>query len=310
MGTNEKKDIESIYADIIRGYQDEHRKTRIWGTAFKFGVLAYMFFILISGFYVSGMAGETDISEDHIGVVDIFGVIDRESGVNAYSTMKSLQDAFGNENAKAIVLNADSPGGSPVQSDLIHGEIYRLRALYPEKSVYAVIGDICGSGCYYIVAAADKIIVNRNSMVGSIGVKSEGFGYTGLMDKLGVERRSIAVGDHKTMMDPYQPIDEFAVNHFRSHILEVTGKNFKQVIETGRDRNDFGPEVFSGLVWAGEEAIALGLADSIGDVYSVAREVIGKETVYNYSKTKFSMGGLFKSMTSSVLTAIEERSML
>ncbi|HDZ38353.1 MAG TPA: S49 family peptidase, partial [Marinobacter sp.] len=192
--------------------------------SFLFRLLTWAYIILttIAVFGVfygySGGNSEPGADDPHVGVVDVFGTIQRKGGVAANPTIEALTNAFEKEQSTSIVLDMDSPGGSPVQSDLIYREILRLRAEHPNKPVIAVVGDICASGCYYIASAADEIVINRVSMVGSIGVRLDGFGFTGLMEKLGVERRTLTAGENKILADPFSEVNPEVKNHLSEHV--------------------------------------------------------------------------------------------
>lgn len=285
---------ETFYENLISGLLGEQRRNRIWGYVFKFCFLLYLFFTSISFMFLTGV-GNTDVQDKpHLGVVDLLGPIGRSGSINSTTTVKALNSAFEAENSVAIVLNADSPGGSPVQSDIISREIKRLKQEYPDKPVIAVVGDMCASGCYYIISAADQILVNPTSLVGSIGVKMSGFGYTEAMDKVGVERRTISVGDHKTMMDPFSPEDEVAIGHLKERVLKKTHEEFVRVVLEGREgKVKEGGDLFSGLVWAGRESVDLGLADGIGSLHDVAREHASRDDTHNYTIQRRSIKDLF-----------------
>lgn len=285
---------DTFHENLISGMLGEQRRNRIWGYIFKFCFLLYLFFTSISFMFLTGVSDTEAQDEAHIAIVDLLGGIDRKGSINSTTTVKALKSAFEAENSVAVVLNADSPGGSPVQSDIINREIQRLKKEYPEKPLIAVIGDVCASGCYYIVSAADEILVNPTSLVGSIGVKMSGFGYTGAMNRVGVERRTISAGDHKTMMDPFSPEDEFATTHLKEHVLSKTHEEFIRVVSEGRgDKIDNNPNLFNGLVWAGYESIELGLADGIGSLHDVAREYATEDGHHNYTIQRRSLKDWF-----------------
>ena len=202
---------------------------------------------------------------------------------NALDINSSLTAAFENENSAGVVLRINSPGGSPVQAGMMNDEIQRLRKLYPTKPLYVVIEDICASGGYYVAVAADQILVDKASLVGSIGVIMEGFGFTGLMDKLGVTRRMITAGSNKGMMDPFSKENPQQVEMIKAMIGEIH-QQFIEVVKAGRgDRLKETPEMFSGRVWNGEQAIKIGLADGYGTVDSVARDVFKAPDILDYT---------------------------
>ncbi len=195
----------------------------------------------------------------------------------------ALQSAFSDKGTAGIIMRINSPGGSPVQSGIVYDEIRRLRAKHPEIPLYVVVEDICASGGYYIAAAADKIFVDKASIVGSIGVLMDGFGFTGIMDKAGVERRLLTAGSNKGFLDPFSPQDQKQKEHAQVLLGEIH-KQFIEVVRKGRgNRLKESPEMFSGLMWTGSQSIAMGLADDYATVESVARDLIKAEVVLDYS---------------------------
>jgi protease-4 len=198
--------------------------------------------------------------------------------------MGGLQAAFKDKNTKGIVIRINSPGGSPVQAGYIYDEIKRLRGLHPEIPLYAVVEDICASGGYYIAAAADKIYVDKASIIGSIGVLMDGFGFTGTMEKLGVERRLLAAGDNKGFLDPFSPIQEKQKAHAET-MLDDIHQQFITVVRQGRGKRlKETPDMFSGLLWVGQKSIELGLADALGGLDYVARDIIKAEDIVDYTQ--------------------------
>jgi protease-4 len=260
----------------------EQKRARRWGIAFKILTFGYLFILLFIG--LGWLGGSEVISTgDHTAVVDLNGVIAADSRANAVDVVAGLKNAFEAEGAKAVVLRINSPGGSPVQAANINDEIRRLRGLHPEIPLYAVVEDVCASGGYYVAVAADKIFVAKASLVGSIGVLMDGFGFTGTMEKLGVERRLVTAGDNKGFMDPFSPIDETQRGYVKSMLGDIHGQ-FIEAVRVGRgERLKENDETFSGLVWTGERSIELGLADALGSVAYVAREIVEAETIVNYS---------------------------
>lgn len=221
--------------------------------------------------------------ERHTAMVTLEGEISSSTMANAMDINSSLDAAFENEHSVGVVLRINSPGGSPVQAGMINDEIHRLRKLYPNKPLYVVVEDICASGGYYVAVAGDQILVDKASLVGSIGVIMEGFGFTGLMDKLGVTRRMITAGSNKGMLDPFSKEDPKQIAMVRTMIDEIH-QQFIQVVKEGRgDRLKDAPELFSGRVWNGEQAVKLGLADGYGTVDSVARDVFKAPDVLDYT---------------------------
>jgi protease-4 len=260
----------------------EQRRARYWGIFFKSVTLLYLFLLL---FVAMGWLGARDIAASgrHTALVQVSGVIGPESRASADQIMAGLQAAFKDSNTAGVIIRINSPGGSPVQAGQINDEIRRLRALHPDIPVHAVIEDVCASGGYYVAAAADRIYVNRASLVGSIGVLMDGFGFAGAINRLGVERRLITAGDNKGFLDPFSPLQPRQREHAQSMLNQIH-EQFIAVVKQGRgDRLKPVPELFSGLVWTGERSIELGLADALGSVESVARDVIKAETVVDFT---------------------------
>lgn len=268
--------------ELASGALVEQRKTRRWGLFFKFLMVAYIGFVTVMAFRQQ-IFPQTPVSEEHTAMLVLSGNIAVDGdGISSRSVLPSLRDAFEEESAKAVVLRINSPGGSPVQSGIIYDEIQRLRAEYPEKKLYAVVHDVAASGGYYIASAADEIYVDKASLVGSIGVITNGFGFVGTMEKLGVERRLVTAGENKGMLDPFSPSRESDVAHMRTLVAEIH-EQFKQVVRDGRgERLKDNGDIFSGKFWTGSQAIELGLADGTGDEYFVAREVVGVEELREY----------------------------
>ncbi|MGA8882063.1 MAG: signal peptide peptidase SppA [Acinetobacter sp.] len=265
---------------------EEQRRARRWGIFFKFLTFAYLLFILVAlGKSCSTAAtGDTGAAGSHIAVVDIIGTIaaDKQS-VNSTDTIRSLRKAFENKQSQAVVLNINSPGGSPVQSDEIWQEIQYLKKQHAGKKLYAVIGDTGASGAYYIASAADEIIVNPSSLVGSIGVIMPNYGVNGLLQKLGVEDRTMTSGANKALLSMTQPVDPAQKAHVQA-VLDNVHEHFINAVKQGRGKklksND--PAIFSGLFWTGDQAIKLGIADRAGSLNTLKRE-LKIEKAINYT---------------------------
>ncbi len=261
----------------------EQRRTRRWGVFFKLLLFVYLFVILMLAMRSPELEDAKLKGEDHVALLEVNGVISDATEANAETLIEGLREAFGDEHTKGVILRINSPGGSPVQSDYVYREIKRLRAEHQDIPLYAVIVDIGASGAYYIASAADDIYVNPSSIVGSIGVLMNGFGFTGSMEKLGIERRLLTAGENKGMLDPFSPLQEKDVEHVQG-MLDDIHVEFIEAVKKGRgERLGDNPELFSGKFWAGNKAIALGLADDIGDVDHVAREVIGEENIVDFT---------------------------
>ena len=266
---------------------EEQRRSRRWGIFFKILTFLYILFVLVALVKSCSLSSADDASmtsENHLGVVNIVGTIDSSSqGVNSTDTIKSLKKAFEAKSAKAVVLNVNSPGGSPVQSDDIWQEIQYLKKQYPDKKVYAVIGDMGASGAYYIASAADEIWVNPSSLVGSIGVIMPNYGVSGLAQKLGVEDRTMTSGNNKDILSMTKPINPEQRAHIQA-LLDNVHDHFIDAVKQGRGAKlkSQDPAIFSGLFWTGEQAIKLGIADKAGNIESLKRELKVKKTV-NYT---------------------------
>ena len=259
----------------------EQRRARRWGILFKFLIFAYLFIML---FIAMGWFGKKDSTGGkHTALVEINGVIASGSPASADAVMQGLADAFKDKRTQGVILRINSPGGSPVQSGYISDEIKRLRVKYPDIPLYAVVEDVCASGGYYVAVAADKIYVNKASLIGSIGVLMNGFGFTGTMEKLGVERRLLAAGENKGFLDPFSPLNDEQKNHAKQMLTEIH-EQFVEVVRKGRGKRlKETPDMFSGLVWVGQKSIDLGLADALGSTEQVARDVIKAEDIVDFT---------------------------
>lgn len=269
-----------LMRDVFKAHIKEQRAKRRWGIFFKGAFLAYLAVLFF-------MAPDTGISKlhksAHVGLIDINGVIGADSPVNADAVVQGLRQAFEAEKAQAILLRINSPGGSPVESGLIYDEIVRLRQKYPDKKVYAAVTDMAASGGYYIAVAADEIYADKASIVGSIGVIAPVMGFTELMTKLGVERRTLTSGKYKAMYDPTAPVNPEEAAWLQA-ILDNVHQQFIAVVKAGRgDRLAKDPNIFTGLMWTGEQALKIGVIDGLGSPGYVTREIIGNEVVVDYT---------------------------
>ncbi len=275
----ERKLVENLATDALK----EQRRRRRWGIFFKLIGVTYfgaLIWLMWSGRNLDG----TIDGSPHTAVIEIEGVIAANGQASAERINAALREAFKNKGAKAIVLKINSPGGSPVQAGQIYDEIKRLRALNKDTPVYAVVEELCASGGYYVASAADKIYVDKASLVGSIGVIMDSFGFTGAMEKVGVERRALTAGENKAFLDPFQPAVPAQVEYAKSMLSEIHNQ-FIDAVRKGRGKRlHETPEMFSGLVWTGAKSVELGLTDAIGDVRSVARDVVKAETLRDYTE--------------------------
>ena len=273
----------------------EQRRTRRWSIFFK--LLFFTYIIIISGLAMSPMSDVTSLSNgSHTAVVEVKGVILSGGEADADSIIKSLNNAIKDPNTKGLILRVNSPGGSPVQSSYIYEAIRKIKSKHPELPIHAVVEDLCASGCYFIASAADKIFVNQSSIVGSIGVVMNGFGFTDTLKTLGVERRLYTAGKHKGFLDPFSDVDPEEKAHVQSMLNDIHSE-FIQSVKSGRgERLNNNPDLFTGLVWAGSESIKLGLTDAVGDVRSVAKNEIGEEKIVDFTEKQPFIEKLAKSM--------------
>ena len=261
----------------------EQRANRRWSIFYKVALLLLVFFAIASYFEVNLFGGEGDVGR-HTALIEIEGDIEAQGSGAASVVIPAMNKAFADEGSVAVVLHINSPGGSPVQAGMIVDEIRRLRQGYPEKPLYVVVDEICASGGYYIASAADKIYVNKASIIGSIGVLMDGFGFTGAMEKLGVERRLLTAGANKGFMDPFSPQSDKQKQHAQAMLNEIHQQFIATVREGRGKRLQETPETFSGSFWTGARAIDMGLADELGSVDSVARDVVKAEDIIDYTQ--------------------------
>ncbi len=265
---------------------DEQRRARRWRIFFLFIFFAYLTPIV---FFVLNMDGDgytvgvDNGDSGHTALVKLSGIIADGEGAGAENVVAGLKSAFKNENTKAVILEINSPGGSPVQSSYIYNEIKRLRDKYKAIPLYAVVSDIAASGGYFVAAAADDIYVNRSSLVGSIGVRMDNFGFVELMKKVGVERRLLTAGENKGLLDPFLPENSKQKAHIQTMLNEVH-QHFIEAVKLGRgERLVEQKDLFTGLIWTGEKAIQLGLVDAYGTSSSVARDIVKAEKLVDFT---------------------------
>lgn len=276
--TWEKTFIETLAMEALR----EQRLRRRWGIFFKLISLV----LIIFGFYLFSDLGNGEMENlgQHAALIEINGAIESEGSGSAQAIIPALNRAFADSGSVGVVMRINSPGGSPVQAGMINDEIGRLRKEYPKKPIYVVVDEMCASGGYYIAVAADKIYVNKASIVGSIGVLMDGFGFTALMDKFGVERRLLTAGENKGFMDPFSPQTE-KQKIFSQSMLNEIHQQFIDVVRKGRgQRLKETSETFSGLFWIGSKAVSMGLADDFGTVDSVSRDVLKTANIVDYTQ--------------------------
>ncbi|HAN56415.1 MAG TPA: S49 family peptidase [Betaproteobacteria bacterium] len=277
-GNWEREVLEKVALSAVK----EQRTARHWSIFFKLLGFSYLFILL---FLVLGWIGDhgIPIPGKHTALVELNGTI-APGETSADEVMAGLQAAFEDGNTKGVILRINSPGGSPVQSGQIYDDIKRLRTKYPNIPLYAVVDDICASGAYYVASAADKIYVDKASIVGSIGVLMDGFGFTGTMDKLGVQRRLLTAGENKGFLDPFSPENPQQVAYAKSMLEEIHQQFIKAVRDGRGSRLKETPDMFSGLVWSGEKSITLGLTDALGSADYVARDVIKAKDIVDFTR--------------------------
>lgn len=271
-----------VLEKLARAALEEQKRARHWSIFFKLLVMVYLFIVLFMA--VGWIGGKDRVSVGpHSALVELTGVIAKDEPASAERMIKGLQDAFKDKNTRGVILKINSPGGSPVQAGYINDEIRRLRNEYPQIPIYAVVEDMCASGGYYAAVATDQIYVDKASVIGSIGVLIDSFGFTGTMNKMGVDRRLITAGENKGFLDPFSPLEPEHQEHARKMLKEVH-RQFVDVVRAGRGaRLKENPELFSGLIWSGEKSIELGLADATGSADYVAREIIKAEDIVDFT---------------------------
>jgi protease-4 len=283
----------------------EQQRARRWNIFFKLLLFIYLFIVLF--LFLSEGWEEGGISaEKHTALIEIEGVIGYDKQASADNVVAGLRAAFKNQKTRAVILRINSPGGSPVQSGYINDEIFRLRKLHPDIKVYAVITDICASGGYYIASAAHQIYADKASLVGSIGTVMDGFGFVGTLEKLGIERRLWAAGEHKGFLDPFSPLRPEDVSHIQRLLKEVH-QQFIDIVKKGRgERLNEDPSLFTGLIWTGEQGLKLGLVDALGSSSHIAREVVHAERIVDFTEREDYLDRLAKQLGTAaarVLTA-------
>lgn len=280
----------------------EQRAARRWNIFFRFLTLGLFAF----GIWLAFGLGRQDaeVVGPHTALIEIDGAIESGASGSADAVIQALNRAYSDDNSMGVILRINSPGGSPVQAGMINDEIVRLRQEFPKKPLYVVVDEICASGGYYIAAAADKIFVNKASIVGSIGVLMEGFGFTSLMEKMGIERRLMTAGENKGFLDPFSP-QSAKHRNYAQEMLDEVHQQFIEVVREGRgDRLKETPETFSGLFWSGSKAVEIGLADGFGTVDSVARDELKAEDIVDYTQREGISEKLLKKFGGAVGAAI------
>jgi protease-4 len=281
---NNEKWQQDVLTRLVFASLNEQRRTRRWNIFFKSLFIGYLFLLLFIMLFNSSGERRNLTTGKHTSLIEIKGLISPTTEASADHVITGLRDAFDDKNTAGIILRINSPGGSPVQAGYIYDEIKRLRNKHPKIKVYAVITDICASGGYYIASAADEIYADKASLVGSIGVIMNGFGFVDTMKKLGIERRLYTAGEHKGFLDPFSPPNADEVKHVK-RMLENIHQQFIHAVKTGRgDRLKDDKNLFTGLIWTGEESQKLGLVDGLASSSQVARDVIKAENIVDYTR--------------------------
>lgn len=293
-------------ADAADQWVRSERRSRWFSNFMKLAIGIYLLGSLaLLGQEFSTAHDESD--QPHVAVIHLTGTILPESETSADSLIPQLEEAFKNPHSQGIILDANSPGGSAVQSGMIYDAIERLKATYPKKHIITVVQDMCASGCYYIASATEQIYADKASIIGSIGVRFDGFGVTELMKKIGIENRSLSAGEHKRLMDPFSPADEAAQQHLQTHLLMRTHEQFKKAVRDGRgSRLKENKDLFTGLVWVGEEAIELGLIDHLADIRQAAQQEFSQETLVDYTPEQSLFDRLAKGIGSEVALKLQQ----
>lgn len=268
---------------VLMASVEEQRRTRRWGLFFKLALLAYLAVATLLFWHPFKDGAPIVDGGRHTAVIDVSGIILQGADTSADKVIDGLEAAVEDQHTKGIILRMNSPGGSPVQSAYIYDAVRQVKKEHPDMPIHAVVEDICASGCYYIAAAADKIFVNASSVIGSIGVIMNGFGFVNTLDMLGVERRLMTAGAHKAILDPFSPIKPDEQKHVQN-VIDNVHRLFIDAVKQGRGKRlKDDPDLFSGLIWSGEQGIPLGLADAMGTTRGVAKEVIGAEELVNFT---------------------------
>ncbi|HMM76897.1 MAG TPA: S49 family peptidase [Gammaproteobacteria bacterium] len=274
----ERQLLKRFAYDVLR----EQRSARRWSIFFKLAVLLYVLGLFIVS-WRSSTPGAFVGARAITAVVDLQGIIASDTQASADTIVTGLRNAFEDKRTRGVILRINSPGGSPVQSGYINDEIYRLKKEHPKVPIYAVLQDICASGGYYVAVAADEIYADKATIVGSIGVRMDGFGFVDAMEKLGVERRLLTSGEHKAFLDPFSPLKQEEVAHV-SGLLQEIHQQFINTVKRGRGKRlKEGVDYFNGYVWSGERGLELGLVDGLGSASYVAREIIGAEDLVDFT---------------------------
>jgi protease-4 len=281
-GKDERDWERDVLERVVFAQMKEQRRARRWGNFFRLLFFAYLVAVLV--LYWPNDVLDRISGEKHTAVVDIEGLIAEHAPAGAASVIKGLRAAFDDERTKGVIVRINSPGGSPVQAGAIYEEIKRQREKHADIPIYAVITDVCASGGYYVAVAADKVYADRSSLVGSIGVRMDSFGFVEAMQKLGIERRLLTAGEHKGILDPFLPTNPEEVEHVEGILASIHGQFIDRVRQGRGERLSTDPKLFSGLFWTGAQGQELGLVDELAGADHVAREVIGADKLVNFTR--------------------------
>ena len=292
--------IQALKEVALEGIK-EQRASRRWKIFFIL-IFAFMFFLFMMTIKTISAVKDSrfTLSDKYTALIEIKGVIMPDTDASAENIIPALQEAFSDDKVQGIILQCNTPGGSPVQSSLIYDEIMRLRKLHKDKPIHAVAEDLCASGGYFIISAAENIYANRSTLIGSIGVRMKSFGVVEVMKKIGIESREMTAGKYKALLDPFKPTTPEAEAHIKK-MLETTHEHFITAVKTGRgDRLQDNEDIFSGLFWTGKDAKELGVIDEFGSIESVARDIFNAETIVNFSPKKTLFDQLSKRVGTSI----------
>jgi len=292
----------NVISKLAEASLQEQKRARHWSIFFKLLTFGYLITLLVM-FSNSDMTAKK-LTSKHTALVDLSGLIAEGEKASSDNIVTALRNAFEDKNTTGVILRINSPGGTPVQAGYIYDEIVRLRKIHPDTPLYAVISDMCASGGYYVAAAADKIYADKASIVGSIGVRMDNFGFVEAMKKLGIERRTLTAGKNKALLDPFSPVDK-EVNKHMNTMLQSIHQQFINAVKKGRgDRLKDIEDLFSGLIWTGEQSLEIGLVDELASAGYVAREVIGEEDIVNFTVTDDLLDRLAKRVGASMASIL------
>lgn len=307
MNENDREWERSVISKLAESSLREQRRARRWGIFFKVLTFAYITFILVM-YTDPQITQNANQSEKHTALVNINGLIADGEKASADNVVSALRDAFDDEKTAGVIVRINSPGGTPVQAGYIYDEMKRLKAKHTDIPLYAVITDMCASGGYYVASAADKIFADKASIVGSIGVRMDNFGFVDAMEKIGVERRTLTAGENKALMDPFSPVDANTQKHMQTMLNDIH-QQFITAVKDGRgDRLTTNvSDLFTGLIWTGKQSLELGLIDDLASSSYVAREIIGEASIVEYSVREDLLERLAGRVGASMASVLHDR---